>query len=586
MPNSNSLENDIKKIGDTFHFLDISGSTEQILKTLAEFERGVAGYMDNPFLAAVTKWYKNLILQKTNYLPRAEELLDEALETLETTDDPVFDRWKLKIYLSLGYVHLAQKNYLDAEFYLNQALNMTLTHPSQAKFSGEVYSLLGTANLALNRFSRARKYIALDKEDSYSRYLKNADDTSSMIYAYSLVNFSRINRLMDLKEQAVGRWLDEAVDIFSKLNYTKGLLKARLEQAEWRVVSNLLEEALADALELEQKFSEEGMHLDRLSAGLLAAKIHKTMHEYDQAEKKIHAIIRVARERGQDQDQIMADILYEMGAMYYATNRETEAFEYLRQSAKVGMILGINSVIIRAFNTARVIDKYLSAELLTSDLVYNDSMFIRNRLGRSINPFTAAKNRAKIFASTIFVDIVGFSGLMKRSDEDMTVKMIDELIDRLCLIIYQHDGYIDKFLGDGFMAIFEHGNQPVPAVALNAIKAGVDIHRALIHKNRKLRQVYGVDTDIQVRMGVSTGEIYAIILGNYIKREFTYLGNSVNLAAKLESQATDQLMLVDTPTYDLIQDNVVAEQEVITVRGLGQINVYQVSRLTRLENRH
>ncbi|MBW1995742.1 MAG: hypothetical protein JRI77_15055, partial [Deltaproteobacteria bacterium] len=72
-----------------------------------------------------------------------------------------------------------------------------------------------------------------------------------------------------------------------------------------------------------------------------------------------------------------------------------------------------------------------------SDLVYEDAAFVKNRFGRRISPFRASRVKSKLFASTLFVDIVDFSRMMRRSDESLTLGMIDELIDRMYLIIYQ-----------------------------------------------------------------------------------------------------------------------------------------------------
>ena len=582
LDNYSTISGDIKKIEDIFNSFKLRGTRENILKALADFEQRTSVYAEDPDISPIIKWYKSLFLQKADHVQRAEELLDKALALLEEKSEPFFLRWKLKVCLSLGYVHQAQCNYVDADFYLKEAAELALMEPHLSKFLGEIYSHLADVNLNLNRYTQAKKYVTLEKEISYEKYRENRSDYSSaIIYAYSLVNYSRVKRIFNLMDHDINRSLEEAIGIFKKLNYAKGLLKARLEQAEFQFILNLIENALETALVLEDDFKENGMYLEFIEAGLLAAKIYKTMLDYDQTETKLNDLIVLAEERGLGLKQIMADVFYKMGSVCYETDREKEAFQYYRQSAKVGMVGGVKRTIIRAFNAARLIDKYKARELITSDLVYQDAMFVRDRLERNVSPFIASKTKVKLFASTLFVDIVGFTSLMRKSDEDLTVKMIDEIIDRLCIVIYQNHGYIDKFLGDGFMAIFEHNGSLDADVAFNAIKAGVDINRAINHKNRRLKKVYGLDSGIRFRMGLSTGEIYAIVLGNYIKREFTYLGNSVNLASKLESMATNQFILIDKETYDLLKHRIIAEPKQIVIPSLGKTNAYQFFRLAR-----
>ena len=586
MVDADLTENDIEKIQEIFDAFELKGSKAQILESLVEFERQTSAQMAVPHLSAIIKWHKNLFLQKTSHLARAEQLLDEALDLLENRPEPIFRRWKLKMYLSLGYVHQGQRNYFDAESYLKDALELALSETSLSKFLGEIYSLLSKVNLSLDRYSLARKYVSLEKEKSQEYYTANpSDDSFANIYAYALVNYSRINRMIRLVDQGVKGHLAEAVRIFNRLGNEKGLLLARLEKAEFHYLINRVDSALDASLNLLPVFEKKEMYKEALQAGLLSAKICRKMLDYEQAESKLNDLLTLAKERQLESDPLIADALYEIGSVCYAINEEAKAISYFRESAKAGMVLGIKNIIVRAFNAVRSIDRYKAKELLTSDLVYEDAMFVRNRIGRVISPFKESRAKAKLFASTLFVDIVDFSRMMKRSDEGLTVKMIDELIDRMYLIIYHHNGYIDKFLGDGFMAIFEHGYGLEKDAAFNTVKSGMDIHRALNHKNRKLRKVYGADKNISVRIGISTGEIYAMLLGNYIKTEFTYLGNSVNLASRLESLATKQFMLIDEQTHTLVKERIMSDPEQIVIPGLGKTTAYKVLRLARMHER-
>lgn len=580
------IKNDIQTIKNSFNNYSLNESKEELLKSLNRFEQEVSIYCQNPYLAAVINWYKNLFLQKAGYFPRSEELLDEALTTLENISEPPFPRWKLKICLSLGYIHRAQWNYSDAESYLKKALEMALSDETLSKFQGEIYSLLSRVNFDLGRYSQARQYVSLEKEKSSERYAQNpSNDASAVICAYSLVNFSKINRRIGFIDHNMYQLLKEAILIFSRFQYEKGLMKARLELAECEFALNAVTDVLETAQELESEFVRLKMDNEQIRSGILTAKVHQKMLEYEAAEKKLSELIRLSHDRNLYHTRCMADLFFEMGIVYHAINRENEAFEYFKGSAKVGMILGLKSIIVRSFNAARLINKNKAEKQLTSDLIYQDAMFVKNRFQRNINPLVNVDTKVKLYASTMFVDIAGFSNLMKKSNEDLTVKMVDELIDRLCLIIYQNNGYIDKFLGDGFMAIFEHGDKLDPDMAFKAVKCGIDIHRALKHKNRNLKAVYHVKKNINVRIGLSTGEIYAIVLGNYIKREFTYLGNSVNFASKLESRASNRLMLIDQETHRLTQNRIHAEKEKIRIPGLGDSIAYNVLSLKRMHSR-
>lgn len=578
--------NDIKSIQDIFQSFSLKGSASELLDTLCIFEQKVSKYIKNPRLDAVIRWHKSLFLQRTNYFPRTEQLLDEALSLLEDDDDSVFRPWILRIKISLGDVHLSQLNYLDAETYLKDALALALSDSDLSGFLGTIYALMSTVNLNLGRNNHAKRYISLEKEHALKNYESDkTDEATAQSYGQALVNFSRINRQIGLIEHRVRDDLEEALDIFKRTNNLPGQLTTQLELAEFYYLLNRINIALDTVQALESKFRENNMFKELTQSQLLAAKIYRKIFDYEQAEHKLNSLFSTFKDQNLESNQTTADAFYEMGALYYDVNEEDKALHFFRDAAKLGMVLGIKNTIIRSFNASRAIDKYKARELLASDLVYEDATFVRNRMDRKISPFKETRAKIKLFASTLFVDIVGFSSMMRQADEDITVRMVDELIDRMYLIIYKHHGYIDKFLGDGFMAIFEHGYSLDPEIAFQTIKAGEDIQRALQHKNRKLRKVYDVDKNINVRIGISSGEIYAILLGNYIKTEFTYLGNSVNLASKLESQAAEGRMLIDQETYDLVNDKILSEQGKFYIPGIGEIDAYRVIRLARMSER-
>ncbi|SMC66180.1 Adenylate cyclase, class 3 [Desulfocicer vacuolatum DSM 3385] len=580
------IQTKIKEIDAVFHSFQLEGSTREILEILACFEKKTVESIEVMELNAVVKWYKSLFFQKVFLFQRAEELLDEALDAIDGKKEQYLCRWKVKIYISLGYVHRAQWNYQDAEFYLTGALELAKSLPELHKFLGEIYSSLSQVSLLLSQHHQASRYAIHEKKVCLEHYQSApSEKNNAIIYAYALINYSRIRRLIGVLDHENEENLREAAEISSIFSNEKCSIICALETAEFKFAARQMGEALDMALSLESSLKSQGLIKEALQAGLLAAKVYGEILDYELAEVKFNEIIQQSQAQHLKVGEIAADAYYGLGQICYRMDQEQRAYDFFRQSARMGMVLGIKDIIIRSFEAARTIDKYKARELLSSSLAYQDAAFVRNRLSRSFSPFKSSRIRTRLFATTLFVDIVGFSSLMKMSDESLTIQMVDEFIDRMSLIIYQYNGYIDKFLGDGFMAIFEHGNHISSKKVMDAICSGIDIYRALKHKNRKLGAVYGADTKINVRIGISTGEIFAMILGNYIKTEFTYLGNSVNLASKLESRASNQYMLIDEETWLQAKDRIVSEPEDIIIPGLGKTSVHKVLRLARMNKR-
>jgi len=586
MAESIGMKEKIRTSEEIFRDCSLMGSREEILAVLGRFEAQTRACTSDPELDAVIKWHKNLFLQKTSFFPRAEQLLDESLCALEEVRDPLLVPWKLRVLISLGYVHRARCNYLDADTYLHDALTLSESGPALSDFTGEIYALLGSVNLFLHRNDLAQQCATKERAFAKSRYDALPEEMPRAVaFGYALVHFSRVHRKIGLSRAVDRADLETAVTLFSQWNHAPGLALARLELAEYLCDANAVDEPLHMALSLEPAFTTLGMFPGFILAGIIAMKAFHKIYRFEQAREKGDALLRFASTHGLESDRVMTNVYYEIGICHYEMNEEAEALNCFKAASRLGMVHGIKSAIVQSFAAARQIDRHFAQTLLTSDLVYQDAAFVRNRVERTINPFKEIRTKLKIPASTLFLDIVDFSNIMMRSDEDMTVKMVDELIDRICLIVYTYGGYIDKFLGDGVMAIFEHGQDLRPAIALNAVKCGLDILRALKHKNYKLKKHFGAIEDIDVRIGISTGEIYAMLLGNYIKTEFTYLGNAVNLASKLEKQAANHMILIDEKTRKLAEGGILSEPQAVVVPGVGETTAHRVVRLKRNSER-
>ena len=573
----------ILKLKSIFNSFNPNGSKDEIILALSQFETQTRPYKTDPLCRVASFWMRNLFLQNLGFYPRAEELLDRAMAVIESHGNIDFTKWELKINLSLGHIHRAQCNYIDARFFLQKALKQSSTHGDLSKFQGEIYSLLADVCLHLNQFAQAREYVTEELNTARKNHVNAGPDVSgpAIIYAYSLMDFCRIKRIIGLADATLLASVKEALDIFTHFQYPKGILRTKLEHAQLLFVLNFKEKALVQIQDLQPRLKRNHLYKDYIAAGLLETQILRQLLDFSPARERLHSLAALGRDKGLAQAQILSDVYFELGEICYDTAQEKQAMEYYKESAKIGMLGGVKRRIIRAFNAARRIDSQEAKRLLTSELIYEDAAFFRNSLASRVSPFNNQGVKEKLFASTLFVDIAGFSSLMKNFDETVTVQMIDELIDRLCIIIHQHNGYIDKFLGDGFMAIFEHGSTPDAQRALNGIQASVNLNRAINNKNRQFREVYGLTEDLSFRMGISTGEIYALFLGNYIKREFTYLGNAVNLASKLEGAASQKGLLMDTETHALVKSQVVSHRDKLVLPSLGPTEVYHFHRLKR-----
>lgn len=182
----------------------------------------------------------------------------------------------------------------------------------------------------------------------------------------------------------------------------------------------------------------------------------------------------------------------------------------------------------------------------------------------------------KIECSVLFTDICGFTSLSEQLEPEEIVKMLNEYFTEMTKIIFANQGTIDKFIGDAIMAIF---GAPVftPQSAQNAVKAGID----MLAKLRELQKKWEAEgsPSFKIRVGINTGVVVAGNLGSIERMDYTVIGDNVNLASRLESNAQPMTVLISDSTYAKIQKIAVAkEMEPIKVKGkVKPVQTYEVS---------
>lgn len=154
--------------------------------------------------------------------------------------------------------------------------------------------------------------------------------------------------------------------------------------------------------------------------------------------------------------------------------------------------------------------------------------------------------RAEI--SVLFADVVAFTPLAESRSAEEVVSLLNELFSILTEIVFRHGGTVDKFIGDCIMAIW---GAPVaqPDHAQRALAAAEDMMRFLETANERFRQVYGVE--IRLGIGVNSGEAIVGNIGSDKRMEYTVIGDVVNVAARLESIAAPNQLLVSEATRRL-----------------------------------
>lgn len=149
--------------------------------------------------------------------------------------------------------------------------------------------------------------------------------------------------------------------------------------------------------------------------------------------------------------------------------------------------------------------------------------------------------------TVLFADVVGFTPLAAKLEPQDTVAILNELFTILTEIVFRHGGTVDKFVGDSVMAIWN-----APSLqddhAARALRTAEEMLRWLDAGNARWKQKYGVT--IELAIGVNTGQAVVGNIGSDTRMEYTAIGDTVNVAARLEALARPQQILVTAATRD------------------------------------
>jgi adenylate cyclase len=152
-----------------------------------------------------------------------------------------------------------------------------------------------------------------------------------------------------------------------------------------------------------------------------------------------------------------------------------------------------------------------------------------------------------IVASILFSDIKGFTALSEKLDPQEIVKFLNIYMTAMCNAIESHGGIVDKFIGDGIMAVFTGETENDHAVA--AIRAALAMQAAL----KELRESNPVVSEIRMRIGINTGEVVAGNIGSQTRMDYTVIGDNVNVASRIEGSSTPDGVLVSASTWQAAQ---------------------------------
>jgi class 3 adenylate cyclase/tetratricopeptide (TPR) repeat protein len=186
--------------------------------------------------------------------------------------------------------------------------------------------------------------------------------------------------------------------------------------------------------------------------------------------------------------------------------------------------------------------------------------------------------------TVLFCDVVESSRLAERLDPEVMHQIMDQALRLMAEAIHRYEGTVNQFLGDGLMALF---GAPVALEdhALRAVMAALMIQETINAYNEQLKSEREVE--IRLRLGLNTGLVVVGRIGDDLRMDYTAVGDTTNVAARLQSLAEPGTILIGEATQRLVEGYIHnAAQGPVQVKGRTEaVQVYEVTGRRRRRSR-
>ena len=186
--------------------------------------------------------------------------------------------------------------------------------------------------------------------------------------------------------------------------------------------------------------------------------------------------------------------------------------------------------------------------------------------------------------TVLFTDVVNYTSISEKLDPEEVHRVMDGCFKILMDQIHRYEGTVDKFTGDGMMALFgapvAHENH-----AQRACYAALAMQRAIVEYSEIIQRECGVE--FKLRVGLHSGPVIVGSVGNDLRMDYTAIGDTTNLASRIESMAKQGTVLVSADTHRMARDFFkFGPQGKIKVKGKDEpVEVYELIEVGEVETR-
>jgi class 3 adenylate cyclase/predicted ATPase len=186
--------------------------------------------------------------------------------------------------------------------------------------------------------------------------------------------------------------------------------------------------------------------------------------------------------------------------------------------------------------------------------------------------------------TVLFADLKGSMELLADRDPEEARRLLDPVLERLMEAVHRYEGTVNQVLGDGIMALFgaplAHEDH-----AMRACYAALSMQDSIGRYAEELRRQQGLD--VQIRVGLNSGEVVVRSIGSDLHMDYTAVGQTTHLAARMEQLARPGTTLITATTLRLAEGFVeVTPLGLVPLKGLtNAVEIYELVRARPLRSR-
>jgi len=209
-------------------------------------------------------------------------------------------------------------------------------------------------------------------------------------------------------------------------------------------------------------------------------------------------------------------------------------------------------------------------------LVQSPQHYTPKHLAEKILTSRSALEGERKQVTVLFCDIVGSTGLAERLDPEAMHQLMDRALRLMAEAVHRYEGTVNQFLGDGLMALF---GAPVALEdhAVRAVQAALAIQETINGYSEQLKRERGLE--VRLRQGLHTGLVVVGRIGDDLRMDYTAVGDTTNLAARMQSSAEPGTILITEATHRLAEGYIRSEaMGPVQVKGRSEpVPVYRVT---------